>query len=180
MDSRGIRPKRLPNAERHAPRPGKLSSKTLGIQAAIWIATFGIVEVALRVIDLRVLRDGQSERTIAYRHDHGTSAGPPVPNSEFIVTPAPERRIHAKHNSFGLRDIEPWRIGKAENPVHRSDSFVWGERRRGGCSASPSGCGKAAGATTSSMPGAPGYGTEPRNFWLKRLRDLHPSPRSWC
>ena len=58
--------------------------RTLAIQLAIWIATFAIVEMALRVADPRVLREGQSERTIAYRHD-AELGWAPVPDSEFTV-----------------------------------------------------------------------------------------------
>jgi hypothetical protein len=96
--------------------------RTLGIQLAIWIATFGIVEVALRIADPRVLRDGQNERSVAYRHDSELGWAP-VPNSEFTV--AAERPIHARHNSLGLRDIEPAASGKPKI-MFVGDSFVWG------------------------------------------------------
>jgi hypothetical protein len=96
--------------------------RTLGIQLAIWVATFGILEVGLRIADPRVLRDGQSERSVGYRHD-AELGWAPVPNSEFSVTA--ERPIHARHNSLGLRDIEPVASGKPKI-LFLGDSFVWG------------------------------------------------------
>ena len=96
--------------------------RTAGIHLAIWIATLAIIELALRVVDLRVLREGDSERIIAYQHD-AELGWAPVPNSEFAVTA--ERRIHVKHNSLGLRDIEPAASGKPKI-MFVGDSFVWG------------------------------------------------------
>src|SRR3954465_9000019 len=96
--------------------------RTLAIHAAIWIAAVALLELALRVLDPRVLREGQSERTIAYRHDPELGWAP-VPNSEFTVTA--ERPIHAKHNSLGLRDNELGASGKPRI-LFVGDSFVWG------------------------------------------------------
>src|SRR5436853_4270905 len=96
--------------------------RTAGIQLAIWLPTFALLEAALRIADPRVLREGQSERTIAYRHD-AELGWAPVPNSEFTVTA--ERPIHAKHNSLGLRDVELSASGKPRI-LFVGDSFVWG------------------------------------------------------
>src|SRR5256714_3424580 len=96
--------------------------RTLAIHAAIWIAACAILELALRIADPRVLREGQSERTIAYRHD-AELGWAPVPNSEFTVTA--ERPIHARHNSLGLRDVELSVPGKPRI-LFIGDSFVWG------------------------------------------------------
>src|SRR5256714_6768010 len=96
--------------------------RTLAIHAAIWIAACAILELALRIADPRVLREGQSERTIAYQHD-AELGWAPVPNSEFTVTA--ERLIHVKHNGLGLRDIELVRSAKRKLLIV-GDSFVWG------------------------------------------------------
>ena len=82
--------------------PNRRFLRTAGIHLAIWIATLAFAELALRLIDFRVLREGDSERIIAYRHDPELGWAP-VPNSEFTVTA--ERRFHVKHNSLGLRDV---------------------------------------------------------------------------
>src|SRR3954451_15988388 len=102
--------------------PTQRSLRTLGIHLAIWLATFAILEAALRIADPRALREGQSERTIAYRHDEQLGWAP-VPDSEFTVTA--ERPIHAKHNSFGLRDSELGASGKPRI-LFVGDSFVLG------------------------------------------------------
>jgi GDSL-like Lipase/Acylhydrolase family len=140
--------------------------RTLGIHVAVWLATLAIIELALRIADPRVLREGQSERTIAYRHD-AELGWAPVPNSEFTVTA--ERPIHAKHNSLGLRDVELSASGKPR-VLFVGDSFVWGNdveaderftdllRKR--------------------LPGhdivnagVSGYGTDQEYLWLQRLWD---------
>src|SRR5437763_11706650 len=140
--------------------------RTLGIHAAIWIATFAIIEAALRIADPRVLREGQSERTIAYRHDPELGWAP-VPNSEFTVTA--ERLIHAKHNSLGLRDIE---LGASAKPkiLFVGDSFVWGndveaEERFTDLLR------KRLPAYDIVNAGISGYGTDQEYLWLKRLSD---------
>src|SRR5256714_6083213 len=140
--------------------------RTLAIHAAIWIAACAILELALRIADPRVLREGESERTIAYRHDPELGWAP-VPNSEFTVTA--ERKIHARHNSLGLRDVELGASGKPRI-LFVGDSFVWGNdveaqerftellRKR--------------------LPGhdivnagVSGYGTDQEYLWLQRLWD---------
>src|SRR2546421_8165235 len=140
--------------------------RTLAIHAAIWIATFAIAEAALRVADPRVLREGQSERTIAYRHDPELGWAP-VPDSEFTVTA--ERLIHAKHNSLGLRDIE---LGASAKPkiLFVGDSFVWGndveaEERFTNLLR------KALPGHEIVNAGVSGYGTDQEYLWLKRLWD---------
>src|SRR5438105_839974 len=140
--------------------------RAAGIHLAIWIATFATLELALRVADPRVLRQGQSERTIAYRHD-AELGWAPVPNSEFTVTA--ERLIHAKHNSLGLRDIE---LSASSNPkiLFVGDSFVWGndveaqERFTDLLR-------KALPAYEIVNAGVSGYGTDQEYLWLKRLWD---------
>jgi hypothetical protein len=36
------------------------------------VATLAAVEILLRVVDLRILREGASERSLTYRYDRGT------------------------------------------------------------------------------------------------------------
>src|SRR2546423_12211535 len=140
--------------------------RTLGIQLAIWIATFAIVEMALRVADPRVLREGQSERTIAYRHD-AELGWAPAPNSVFTVIA--ERLIQAKHNSLGLRDIELGASGKPKI-LFVGDSYVWGNDVEAEERFSD--------LLRSKLPnhdivnaGVSGYGTDQEYLWLKRLWD---------
>lgn len=141
-------------------------SRTVAIHLAIWVATFAIVELVLRVADPRVLREGQSERIIAYRHD--TELGwAPVPDSEFTVTA--ERRIHVRHNSLSLRDIELSASGKPRI-LFVGDSFVWGNDVEAEERFTE--------LLRKQMPGydivnagVSGYGTDQEYLWLKRLWD---------
>ncbi|TMJ03313.1 MAG: SGNH/GDSL hydrolase family protein [Alphaproteobacteria bacterium] len=140
--------------------------RTAAIHLAIWLATFAITEIALRIADPRALREGQSERTIAYRHD-AELGWVPVPNSAFTVTA--ERPIHARHNSLGLRDIEPGATGKPRI-LFVGDSYVWGndveaEERF-------------TDLLRERLPnhdivnaGVSGYGTDQEYLWLTRLWD---------
>jgi len=140
--------------------------RSAGIHLAIWLATFAILEAALRIADPRVLREGLSERTIAYRHD-AELGWAPTPNSEFTVTA--ERPIHAKHNSLGLRDVELGTSGKPRI-LFVGDSFVWGNdveaderftdllRQR-------------ISSHDVVNAGVSGYGTDQEYLWLQRLWD---------
>jgi hypothetical protein len=67
------------------------------------LATLIAIEIILRVIDLRILRQSTSERSLAYRYD-AELGWVPVPSSSSIITTA--RTIHAQHNSLGFRDVE--------------------------------------------------------------------------
>lgn len=95
---------------------------TLGIHLAVWITMLGVLELGLRIIDFRVLRDSNSERMASYRHDEELG-WVPLPHSSAIVTT--ERRFHVQHNSLGLRDIEPEASAKPKI-MFIGDSFVWG------------------------------------------------------
>src|SRR3984893_9103489 len=88
----------------------------------IALATLATIEIILRVIDLRILRQSTSERSLAYRYD-AELGWVPVPNSSSIVTTA--RTIHAQHNSLGFRDIEVERDARPKM-LFIGDSFVWG------------------------------------------------------
>jgi hypothetical protein len=145
--------------------------RTAGIHLAIWVATLAFAELALRLIDFRVLREGDSERIIAYRHDPELGWAP-VPNSEFTVTA--ERRFAVKHNSLGLRDVELGTSGKPRI-LFVGDSFTWGndveaeerftDRLR-----------KALPAYEIVNAGVSGYGTDQKLLLLQRLWDrIQPS-----
>jgi lysophospholipase L1-like esterase len=88
----------------------------------VTLATLVVSEVALRAIDLRILREATSERSLTYRYD-AELGWAPVPNSGASVTTA--RTILAQHNSLGLRDVEFVRDGR---PIllFIGDSFTWG------------------------------------------------------
>jgi hypothetical protein len=145
--------------------------RTVGLHIVIWFATFAIVEMALRLADPRVLREGQAGRAVGYRHDDELG-WTPEPNSTLTVTA--ERRIHVKHNSLGLRDTEPVLSDKPKI-LFVGDSFVWGndveEDER------------FTELLRKSLPGheivnagVSGYGTDQEYLWLKRLWDrIEPS-----
>src|SRR5216684_989775 len=66
------------------------------------LATLAAIEIVLRVIDLRILREAKSERSLAYGYD-AELGWAPIPNSSSSVTT--ERTIHAQHNSLGFSDF---------------------------------------------------------------------------
>src|SRR5215813_9674928 len=77
--------------------------RSLGAMAIITIATLVAEEAVLRVVDLRELREGVSERSLSYQYD-AELGWIPVPGSSSDVTST--RTIHFNHNSLGLRDEE--------------------------------------------------------------------------
>ncbi len=96
--------------------------RAVAIQLLILIATLGVAEVVLRVIDLRYLRAHRvgAERIYNYDAELGWF---PVPNSDVSFTGI--RTIHVRHNSLGLRDIEHDTAPKS-TVAFIGDSFVWG------------------------------------------------------
>jgi hypothetical protein len=88
----------------------------------ITLATLAAIEIILRIVDLRILREGASERSLTYRYD-AELGWAPIPNSSSVVTNA--RTIHAQHNSLGFRDIEFERDARP-TILFVGDSFVWG------------------------------------------------------
>jgi hypothetical protein len=92
------------------------------ITLLITIATLAAIEIILRVVDLRILREGASERSLTYRYDADLGWAP-IPNSSSTITTA--RTIHVQHNSLGFRDIEFERDGRPAM-LFIGDSFVWG------------------------------------------------------
>jgi hypothetical protein len=94
----------------------------LGAVAIMTIVTLAALEVILRVVDLRELREGVSERSLSYRYD-AELGWMPIPGSSSTVTNA--RTIHAVHNSLGLRDGE-FTPDTKPTIMFLGDSFVWG------------------------------------------------------
>jgi hypothetical protein len=93
------------------------------LQLAIVIATLAAIELFLRIIDLRELRDGYGPGyTIVHRYDPELGWFP-IPNSVAAFTGS--RTISVQHNSLGLRDIEHERTGRPA-VLFLGDSFVWG------------------------------------------------------
>jgi hypothetical protein len=96
--------------------------QSLGAVAIMTIVTLAALEVILRVVDLRELREGVSERSLSYRYD-AELGWMPIPGSSSTVTNA--RTIHAVHNSLGLRDGE-FTPDTKPTIMFLGDSFVWG------------------------------------------------------
>lgn len=92
------------------------------VSLCIMFATLAAFEVALRVVDLRILREGNSERSLTYGYD-AELGWAPIPNSASSVTTA--RTIQAQHNSLGFRDIE-FKHDDRPSMLFIGDSFVWG------------------------------------------------------
>jgi hypothetical protein len=86
------------------------------------LVSLAAIEIALRLADLRILREASSERSLSYRFD-AELGWMPIPNSSSVVTTA--RSIHARHNSLGFRDIE-FAPGTEPVMLFMGDSFVWG------------------------------------------------------
>jgi len=86
------------------------------------LISLAAIEIALRVVDLRVLREAAGERSLSYHYD-AELGWAPTPNSSAPVTTA--RTIQAKHNSLGFRDIE-FAPGARPTMLFMGDSFVWG------------------------------------------------------
>ena len=98
------------------------SLRAVGVSFGISLATLAVLEIALRVADLRELREGVSERSLSYRYD-AELGWAPIPSSNSIVTNV--RTIHVQHNSLGLRDIE-FSLDAQPTIMFLGDSFVWG------------------------------------------------------
>jgi hypothetical protein len=96
--------------------------RSLGAVAIMTIVTLGALEIALRVVDLRELREGVSERSLSYQYD-AELGWMPVPGASASVTNA--RTIQVHHNSLGLRDDE-FTLDDKPTIVFLGDSFVWG------------------------------------------------------
>src|SRR3978361_759817 len=73
--------------------------RSAGIAFVMTLASLAAIEVALRLADLRILREASSERSLSYRYD-AELGWIPIPNSSSVVTTA--RSVQAKHNSLGF------------------------------------------------------------------------------
>jgi len=98
------------------------SLRSLGAAAVMTIVTLGALEIILRVVDPRELREGGSERSLSYQYD-ADLGWMPIPGSSSVVTNA--RAVHARHNSLGLRDDE-FTLDAKPTIMFLGDSFVWG------------------------------------------------------
>lgn len=96
--------------------------RSLGAIAITTIVTLATLEIILRAVDLRELREGVSERSLSYLYD-AELGWMPKPGSSSDVTNA--RTIHASHNSLGLRD-EEFVLDAQPTIMFLGDSFVWG------------------------------------------------------
>jgi hypothetical protein len=96
--------------------------QSLGAAAFASVVTLAALEVILRIVDLRELREGVSERSLSYQYD-AELGWAPVPGSSAIVTNA--RTIQVHHNSIGLRDDE-FTLDAEPTIMVLGDSFVWG------------------------------------------------------
>jgi hypothetical protein len=130
----------------------------------ISLATLAAIEIVLRIADLRILREGSSERSLTYRYD-AELGWAPIPNSSATVTTA--RTIHARHNSLGLRDIEFAR-GARPTMLFIGDSFVWGVDAEAGERFTDLLRGRLSNYTTVNA-GVSGYGTDQEYLWLQLL-----------
>jgi len=101
---------------------GRKTFQTLGAVAILTIVTLGATEVVLRIVDLRELREGVSERSLSYQYD-AELGWMPVPGSVSTATNA--RTIQVHHNSLGLRDDE-FVLDAKPTIMFLGDSFVWG------------------------------------------------------
>jgi lysophospholipase L1-like esterase len=93
------------------------------LHLAILAATLGVVELALRVVDLRELRDSYGAgQSLLFRYN-SVLGWFPVPNASSPFTGT--RTVQVRNNSLGLRDIEHDRTRKP-TVMFVGDSFVWG------------------------------------------------------
>ena len=83
-------------------RPGWL--RAIMIQCLVLAVTLTACEMILRIVDLRYLRMDESGIAPVYGHD-AALGWCPIPNSAQTYSGA--RSVHVRHNSIGLRDIEP-------------------------------------------------------------------------
>jgi hypothetical protein len=101
-------------------KPGWL--RAIATQVAVLLVALVGCEAMLRVIDLRYLRMDESGLAPVYAHD-AELGWYPIANSAQIYSGA--RSVHVRHNSLGLRDIEPDNVPQ-RTIAFVGDSFVWG------------------------------------------------------
>lgn len=92
-------------------------------QLLVVVITLAAIELVLRVLDLRFLRDGaRPGYAFVYRYDADLGWAP-VPNAHAAFTGS--RTVEVRNNSIGLRDIEHDR-GGTPKILFVGDSFTWG------------------------------------------------------
>lgn len=95
----------------------------LASQLLVVVITLAAIELVLRVLDLRFLRDGaRPGYAFVYRYDADLGWAP-VPNTRAAFTGS--RTVEVRNNSIGLRDIEHDR-GGTPKILFVGDSFTWG------------------------------------------------------
>jgi hypothetical protein len=138
--------------------------QSLGAVAIMTIVTLAALEIILRVVDLRELREGVSERSLSYQYD-AELGWMPVPGSSAGVTNA--RTIQVHHNSLGLRDDE-FTLDATPAILFLGDSFVWGLDAEAGERFTELLKPRIAG-TKILAAGVSGYGTDQEYLLLKKL-----------
>ena len=96
--------------------------QSIGAVVIVLVATLAALEVMLRIVDLRELREGVSERSLSYQYD-AELGWMPIPGSRSTATNA--RTVQTSHNSLGLRDDE-FTLDAKPTIMFLGDSFVWG------------------------------------------------------
>jgi hypothetical protein len=97
--------------------------RALSLQAALLVVTLALMELGLRVGDLRYLRDGHNTgHALAYRYDPELGWFPAA-HSQSRFTGS--RSIQIAHNSLGLRDVELGSLPR-NAVLFLGDSLVWG------------------------------------------------------
>jgi hypothetical protein len=96
--------------------------KSIGVFLVIAFVTLAVLEIMLRIVDPRELRETLSETSLAYDFDAELGWMPAAGSVGSMTT---FRTTHYKHNSLGLRDEE---VGSDARPtiMFLGDSFVWG------------------------------------------------------
>ena len=143
---------------------GNQALRTVWIALCAALVTLAAIEIILRVIDLRILREATSERSLTYRYD-AELGWAPLPNSSSLVTTA--RTIHAQHNSLGFRDIE-FEPSARPTLLFLGDSFVWGVDAEAGERFTDLLRGRLASLTIVNA-GVSGYGTDQEYLLLQRI-----------
>jgi hypothetical protein len=96
--------------------------KSFGVSLAIALVTLAALEIVLRVVDFRELREALTERSLAYDYDSELGW---MPEPGFAGKIETFRTTHYTHNSLGLRDGE-FKSDARPTMMFLGDSFVWG------------------------------------------------------
>jgi hypothetical protein len=145
------------------PTRGPMLRQILAV-VLVTLVTLAAIEVLLRLTNLRVLREGSSERSLTYEHD-AELGWAPSPHSRSVVSSA--RTIQAQHNSLGFRDIE---FARDDRPVmlFLGDSFVWGVDAEADERFTELLRARIPNYRTVNA-GVSGYGTDQEYLWLQRI-----------